>query len=227
MNLHVKYGEKVAIVGESGNGKSTIMKLLLGFYTPTQGTIYIDGIPIDCTSILAIRDVMGVVFQETYLFHSTVLENIKFGNPDSTNEQIIEAAKQANAHEFITHLSQGYETVIGERGQLLSGGQRQRIALARMLLKNPKIILLDEATAALDNESEQIINNSIKNISKDRTIIAIAHRLSSIQHYDRIIYLSKGKILEEGTYTELVNKKGPFYNLLSSSYREEDMNGVS
>ncbi|MCF6136646.1 ABC transporter ATP-binding protein [Pseudalkalibacillus berkeleyi] len=213
LNLKVKSGQRVAIVGTSGNGKSTMLKLLCRFYDPTCGEIRLDGIPIDQLEQNQLRDSIGYVFQETYLFGSTVRENIRFGNPTATDHEIENAAKAAFAHEFITELENGYDTLIGERGIKLSGGQKQRISIARMFLKNPRIILLDEATSALDNVSEHEVQQALNVLLKDKTTFTVAHRLTTIQDYDQIVVLDNGKIAEQGTYEVLMKKKCLFYKL--------------
>ncbi len=190
-NLRIRAGERVALVGMSGNGKSTALKLVGRFYDPLAGTVSLDNVPLTNLTLGQLRESIGYVFQETYLFGTTVKENIRFGNPDATEEQIVEAAMAASAHDFIALLPEGYDTFIGERGIKLSGGQRQRISIARMLLKNPKIVLLDEATSALDNISEKEVQQALDHLLIGRTTITVAHRLSTVQDYDRIILISK------------------------------------
>ncbi|MFD5853653.1 ABC transporter ATP-binding protein [Cytobacillus pseudoceanisediminis] len=213
ININIKPGEKVAIVGSSGNGKSTLLKLITRFYDPDQGHISLDGVNLKELSFSTIRGSIGYVFQETYLFGFSVRENIRFGYPEASNEDIVKAAKAANAHDFIMNLPNGYDTLLGERGVKLSGGQRQRIAIARMFIKNPSILLLDEATSALDNENEKDVVNALDSLLKNRTTIAIAHRLSSVKNYDRIILIDNQTNLEEGSYDDLISKKGAFYKL--------------
>lgn len=213
IDIHISPGEKVAIVGPSGNGKSTLLKLISRFYEPDKGNISLDGMNLKDLSFSTIRGSIGYVFQETYLFGFSVRENIRFGNPDATNEDIIKAAIAANAHEFIIELPNGYDTLLGERGVKLSGGQKQRIAIARMFIKNPSILLLDEATSALDNENEKEVVSALDSLLKNRTTIAIAHRLTSVRNYDRIILIDNHTNLEEGTYEELMQRKGEFYKL--------------
>jgi ATP-binding cassette subfamily B protein/subfamily B ATP-binding cassette protein MsbA len=222
-NLNVEPGQRIAFVGTSGNGKSTLLKLLGRFYDPRQGDILLDGVSLKDLSLSQIRESIGYVFQETYLFGSSVRENIRFGNPDATDEQIEEAAKAAYAHDFITQLENGYDTLIGERGIKLSGGQKQRISLARMFLKNPRIILLDEATSALDNVSEVEVQKALDSTMKGKTTFTVAHRLSSVQDYDQIVVVEQGRVAEIGTYEELMMNKGLFYYLAEG---QQDRNGV-
>jgi ATP-binding cassette, subfamily B, bacterial len=212
-SLTVQPGQRIAFVGTSGNGKSTLLKLLGRFYDPSQGDILLDGVSLKDIKLSQIRDAIGYVFQETYLFGSSVRENIRFGNPEATDKQIEEAAKAAYAHDFIQELENGYETLIGERGIKLSGGQKQRISLARMFLKDPMIILLDEATSALDNVSEVEVQRALDTLLRGKTTFTVAHRLSTIQDYDQIIVLDQGKAAEKGTYEELMAKRGIFYHL--------------
>ncbi|MGH0434993.1 ABC transporter ATP-binding protein [Bacillus basilensis] len=214
-NLKIKKGERVVIVGKSGIGKTTIFKLLMRAYNPENGTICLNGKPINQVPLSSLRNFIGYVPQETYLFGSSVFDNIKFANPEATDEQVLEAAKLANAHEFISQLPLGYKTLLGERGIKLSGGQKQRVALARMFLKNPKLILLDEATSALDNTSETEVYSSLNKFSAEKTIIAIAHRLSSIKNFDRIVVIDNGRVVESGTYEELIHNRGFFTKLIN------------
>ncbi|WP_062105560.1 ABC transporter ATP-binding protein [Bacillus niameyensis] len=214
-NISIKAGEKVAFVGTSGNGKSTLIKLIGRFYDPGKGEILLDGVKLKELALQQLRESLGFVFQETYLFGDTVMENIRFGNPEATDEEVRQAAKSAYADEFINDLQDGYNTYVGERGIRLSGGQKQRIAIARMFVKNPKIILLDEATSALDNESEYEVQQALQNLFQGRTTIAIAHRLSTVRNFDRIVVVDNGKNVEEGTYDKLLMKKGSFYQLVN------------
>ncbi len=213
LNLSVHPGEKLAIVGPSGSGKTTLCNLIPRFYNVTGGKITFDGEDIKNYTLKSLRSNVGIVQQDVYLFSGTVMENILYGCVDATREQAIEAAKKAGAHQFISELKDGYDTYIGERGVKLSGGQKQRISIARVFLKNPPIMILDEATSALDNQSEWDIANSLKELSKGRTTITIAHRLSSIKNSDRIIVLSDDGIIEEGNHESLMAKKGEYYNL--------------
>ncbi|OUM99592.1 MAG: hypothetical protein BAA02_04610 [Paenibacillaceae bacterium ZCTH02-B3] len=212
-SLDIRPGEKVAFVGFSGSGKTTLMKLIGRFYDPDEGEIRLDGIPIRSLALADLRNAIGYVFQETYLFGSSVKENIRFGKPDATDEEIIEAAKAAYAHEFIMELPDGYDTIVGERGIKLSGGQRQRISIARMIIKQPAVVLLDEATSALDNKSEWEVQRALDNVLEGRTVIAIAHRLSTVKHFDRIVFVKDGQIAEIGSYDELIARRGLLYEL--------------
>ena len=217
-NLVVKKGELVALVGPSGAGKTTVVNLLPRFYEVSKGRITIDGIDIRRLTIKSLRQQIGIVTQETFLFNDTVENNIKYGSPEKTREEVIEAAKAANAHGFIMKLPQGYDTVIGERGVRLSGGERQRIAIARALVKNPPILLLDEATSSLDTEAEREVQKALDNLMKNRTTIAIAHRLSTIRNADKIIVISDGEIVEQGTHEELIARAGLYRRLYEMQF---------
>ncbi len=212
-SLHIPAGQTIAIVGATGSGKSTIVKLLLRFYEISAGKITVDGLDIRDIYLKDLRQAIGLVSQDVFLFHGTVAENIAYGNPDATLAEITQAAKLAEAHEFIDILPQKYDTIVGERGQRLSGGQRQRLAIARAILKDPPILILDEATSAVDNETEAAIARSLEHITQNRTTIAIAHRLSTIRHSDCIYVMDQGKIVEQGTHEELLQKRG-IYNSL-------------
>jgi ATP-binding cassette, subfamily B, bacterial len=200
-------------VGATGSGKSTLVKLLLRSYDIQAGRILIDGIDIRELSLFDLRRCIGWVSQDVFLFHGTVAENIRYGSFDATRDQIIHAAKLAEAHEFIEQLPQGYDTIVGERGQKLSGGQRQRLAIARAILKDPPILILDEATSAVDNETEAAIQRSLTKITQNRTTIAIAHRLSTIRSADCIYVMEQGQIVEQGTHEELLSLNGTYANL--------------
>ena len=217
LNLKIKNGEKVALVGPSGGGKTTLCNLIPRFYEIKNGDITIDGQSIKSYTLKSLRDNIGIVQQDVYLFSGTVYENIAYGKPDATEEEIIEAAKKAGADEFITQLKDGYHTYVGERGVKLSGGQKQRISIARVFLKNPPIIILDEATSALDNESEIVVARSLARLSEGRTTLTIAHRLSTIRNADRILVLTDEGIVEEGNHNVLMDKKGVYYNLYNIS----------
>ena len=213
INLSIKEGEKVALVGPSGGGKTTICNLIPRFYDTTEGSIYLDDKDIKKITLKSLRQNIGIVQQDVYLFAGTVYDNIAYGNPKATREQVIQAAKLAGAHEFISELKDGYDSYVGERGVKLSGGQKQRISIARVFLKNPKILILDEATSALDNESEYLVSKSLERLAKGRTTLTIAHRLTTIQNADRILVLTENGIVEEGNHKELLDKKGVYYQL--------------
>jgi len=215
VSFEAKAGQKVAIVGPSGSGKSTTAGLILQFYHPQSGEILFDGKPADAYSLTDIRNQVAIVPQDVMLFGGTILENIAYGKLCATKEEIIQSAKQANAHQFIMSFSEGYETVVGERGVKLSGGQRQRIAIARALLKNPSILILDEATSSLDSESERLVQEALEELMKGRTSIIIAHRLSTIREADVIIVLEKGQILESGSHEQLISNEQGLYRYLS------------
>ncbi|MBE9180605.1 ABC transporter ATP-binding protein [Oculatella sp. LEGE 06141] len=204
LSLSVPAGATIGIVGATGSGKSTLVKLLLRFYEVQSGRIAIDGVDIREIRLTDLRQCIGWVSQDVFLFHGTVAENIRYGSFDATREQIIEAAKRAEAHQFVEQLPQGYDTIVGERGQKLSGGQRQRLAIARAILKDPPILILDEATSAVDNETEAAIQKSLQVITQNRTTIAIAHRLSTIRNADCIYVIDKGQIVEQGIHDELI-----------------------
>jgi subfamily B ATP-binding cassette protein MsbA len=213
VNLKIGKGKLIALVGESGGGKSTMVDLLPRFYDVTEGAILIDGIDIRDVRIDHLRNLMGIVSQESILFNDTIFNNIAFGLEDVTEEEVIRAAKIANAHDFIMATENGYQTNIGDRGGKLSGGQRQRISIARAVLANPPILILDEATSSLDTESEKLVQDALANVMKDRTSIVIAHRLSTIQHADEIVVLKKGEIVERGTHSELIALNGVYKKL--------------
>lgn len=219
INLVAKKGETVALVGNSGGGKSTLVNLIPRFFDVDAGMITIDGINVKNYKIKSLRKKIGIVPQETFLFGGTVLENIKYGNQKASVEEVIEAAKKANAHEFIEKLEQGYETEIGERGVKLSGGQKQRISIARAILENPQILILDEATSALDNESEQLVQDALEKLMKGKTTFVIAHRLSTIINSDKIVVIQQGEIKEVGSHEELLDKDGIYKSLYNKSFK--------
>ena len=217
LNLQIHAGEKVAIVGPSGGGKTTLCNLIPRFYDVTEGRITVDGENVKNFTLKSLRQNIGMVQQDVYLFSGTVYDNIVYGRPAASREEVIEAAKQAGAHEFIMELKDGYDTYIGERGVKLSGGQKQRISIARVFLKNPAIIILDEATSALDNESEFAVAKSLARLSEGRTTLTIAHRLSSIKNSDRILVLTDEGIQEEGNHEQLLEKKGIYYQFYTTA----------
>lgn len=213
INLSIDPGETIALVGMSGGGKSSLISLIPRFYDVTEGRILLDGVDIRDYKVRSLRDQIGMVLQDAILFSDSIETNILLGKPDATKEEVIAAAKAANAHEFIMNLPDGYNTKVGERGVKLSGGQKQRIAIARIFLKNPAILVLDEATSALDLESEQSIQNSLELLAKQRTTFIVAHRLTTITHADRIVMIENGRIVEIGSHQELMNKQGQYYKL--------------
>lgn len=213
VNLSVKAGEYVALVGSSGAGKTTLCSLIPRFYEVSSGNIIIDEMSIKNIKLKNLRNNIGIVQQDVYLFAGTVYENILYGKPDATREEVIEAAKNANAHDFIMELPDGYDTYIGQRGVKLSGGQKQRLSISRVFLKNPPILIFDEATSALDNESEKVVQDSLEKLAKNRTTFVIAHRLSTIRNAERIIVLTENGIEEEGSHQELIEKHGVYYQL--------------
>ena len=225
LSFSVKPGQAIGLVGPSGAGKSTIASLLPRFYDCDSGTIRIDGTDIRDATLDSLRSQVGIVPQATILFNGTVYDNILYGRPDATKEEIIEAAKAANAHDFIMELPQGYDTMLGDRGVNISGGQRQRIAIARAILKNPRILILDEATSALDTESERLVQEALNRLMVGRTAFVIAHRLSTIKNADRILVLEKGRLAEDGTHEELMEKNGLYAHLYQIQYRNNREEG--
>lgn len=221
ITLDMNQGETVAFVGMSGGGKSTLVSLIPRFYDVTEGVIKLDGVDIRDLQVRSLRDQIGIVLQDSILFSDSVKFNILMGNPHATDEEVIEAAKAANAHDFIMELPEGYDTKVGERGVKLSGGQKQRISIARVFLKNPPILLLDEATSALDLESEHLIQESLTLLSKNRTTCVVAHRLSTITHADKIVLLDHGEIKEVGSHDLLMKEKGYYYDLFSIQQLEK------
>jgi ATP-binding cassette subfamily B protein len=213
LSLKIPAGQTIAIVGSTGSGKSTLVKLLLRLYEIQSGTIYLDDIDIRDICLGDLRRSMGLVSQEVFLFHGTVRENIAYGSPGATEDEILRSAQIAEAHEFILHLPDGYDTIVGERGQKLSGGQRQRLSIARAILKDPPILILDEATSAVDNDTEAAIIRSLEKITQNRTTIAIAHRLSTIRYADWIYVMEMGQVVEQGTHSQLVAQNGIYGNL--------------
>ncbi|HEY9664185.1 MAG TPA: ATP-binding cassette domain-containing protein, partial [Allocoleopsis sp.] len=213
ISFTVQPGQMVALVGRSGSGKTTISKLLLGLYPVTEGRILIDGHDINSLALRSLRQQIGVVDQDTFLFGGTIRENISVGRPGAPLAEVIEAAKQAGAHAFIEELPMGYETQIGEGGGMLSGGQRQRLAIARALLGHPRLLIFDEATSHLDAESERVIQTNLNTILRDRTTLVIAHRLSTVRHADLILVLDRGVLVESGTHDQLMARRGQYFYL--------------
>jgi subfamily B ATP-binding cassette protein MsbA len=220
IDLEIRRGEVVALVGASGVGKSTLADLLPRFYDPQQGSLELDGVDLRQITLSSLRQLLGIVTQETILFNDTVFNNIAYGSQEVTQQQVESAAKAANAHEFIQNLSQGYQTFIGDRGVKLSGGQRQRVAIARALLKNPKILILDEATSALDSESEIYVQQALERLMRNRTSLVIAHRLSTVQNADRIVVLEEGGIVQEGPHEDLIRQEGVYKKLYELQFQE-------
>lgn len=219
IQLKVDAGDYMALVGPSGVGKTTLCSLIPRFYDVSEGSIQIDGMDIRHIKLADLRNNIGIVQQDVYLFAGTIMDNIRYGNPNATDEEVIRAAKRANAHEFIMSFPEGYDTDIGQRGVKLSGGQKQRLSIARVFLKNPPILIFDEATSALDNESEQVVQKSLEELAKDRTTFVIAHRLSTIRNAKRILVLTENGIEEEGTHEELMSKKGVYESLYKMQFR--------
>lgn len=220
ISLNVPAGAYMALVGSSGAGKSTLCSLIPRFYDVTGGAVKIDGKDVRDLTLKSLRDHIGIVQQDVYLFVGTVFDNIRYGKPDATREEVIEAAKNANAHEFIMSLPNGYDTDIGQRGIKLSGGQKQRLSIARVFLKNPPILIFDEATSALDNESEKVVQDSLEKLAKNRTTFVIAHRLSTIKNAEKIIVLSEDGIEESGTHEELMDRKGTYEKLYNMQFHK-------
>ena len=214
--FHVAPGQRVALVGPSGAGKSTVFSLILGFHSPESGHIVFDEIDASQIGLACLRSQMAIVPQEVLLFGGSILENIEYGKPGASREDITRAAEMANAHEFIYKLPEGYETLVGPRGTKLSGGQRQRIAIARAILANPRILLLDEATSALDSESERLVNEALDRLMVGRTSLVIAHRLSTVRHADHILVFNHGKIVESGTHETLLARDGTYKLLVET-----------
>jgi ABC-type multidrug transport system fused ATPase/permease subunit len=226
LSFEVKPGEKAALVGPSGSGKSTIIKLLCRFYEPDAGTIFLDETPLTQYSMAALRKNIGLVPQDVILFGGTIAENIAYGKPGSTMDEIVQAAQKAHALEFIESFPEAFQTTVGERGVKLSGGQKQRIAIARAILRNPKILILDEATSALDAESETMVKVALDELMKDRTTFIIAHRLSTIRKADKILVIKKGKIVEQGTHAELSSIPHGIYSKLIQWQYDDESNSV-
>lgn len=222
VDLTIPAGRKLALVGPSGSGKTTLCSLIPRFYDVNQGSVLVDGQDVRNLKLRSLRQAIGLVSQEVYLFSGTIAQNIRYGKPDATEDEIVEAAKKANIHDFIQSLPDGYDTYVGERGARLSGGQKQRISIARVFLKDPKILILDEATSALDNESERIIQRSLDRLSEGRTCITIAHRLSTIQNADEIVVIDQDGMKERGTHEELLKKNGTYARYYHLQFAQEE-----
>lgn len=216
VSFDIAAGETVAVVGRSGAGKSTVVALLLRFFDPDSGRITIDGIDIREVTLDSLREQIAVVSQDTYLFYGTIADNLRLARPDATQDELVEAARAANIHAFIASLPADYDTMVGERGLTLSGGQRQRIAIARALLKDAPVLVLDEATSAVDAENEQAITEALDRLTTGRTTLVVAHRLSTVRRADRIVVLSHGAVAEIGEHTELVDRQGDYARLVAA-----------
>jgi subfamily B ATP-binding cassette protein MsbA len=221
IDLAVRPGEVVALVGPSGAGKSTLADLVPRFHDPTEGRVTLDGVDLRDLRLAELRGMLGIVTQETILFHDTVRNNIAYGLPDAPQAEVEAAARAANAHEFIAALPTGYDTVLGEKGTRLSGGQRQRIAIARALLRNPPLLILDEATSALDTESERLVQQAIDEVMEGRAVLVIAHRLSTVRRADQIVVLEGGRVVERGSHDELVSRNGLYRRLYDLQFASD------
>jgi ATP-binding cassette subfamily B protein len=222
VDLTIAPGEMVGLVGHSGSGKSTLVNLICRFYDVSEGSIRVDGVDIRSLPVAEYRRHIGLVLQEPFLFFGTIAENIAYGKPDASREEIVAAARAAHAHEFILRLPHGYDSLVGERGQGLSGGERQRISIARALLIDPRILILDEATSSVDTETEKEIQKALDNLVQGRTTIAIAHRLSTLRRADRLVVLDRGQVVEVGNHVELMAREGAYYRLYQAQARNVD-----
>lgn len=226
INIRCKAGEVIAIVGHSGAGKSTLVSLIPRFYDPIQGEIFLDGRNLKEYKILSYRKYIGIVPQETLLFSGTIKENIAYGKMDATDQQVEKVAEMANAHDFIMSFPDKYNTIIGEKGIRLSGGERQRVAIARAFLRDPRILILDEATSSLDSESEHLVQEALEKLMKSRTTFVIAHRLSTVRFANRIIVIDKGEIVEQGSHDELINRGGAYKRLYDMQLGKTEAEGA-
>jgi ATP-binding cassette subfamily B protein len=222
VDLEIKPGEMIGLVGHSGSGKSTLVNLICRFYDVSEGAIQIDSVDVRAVPVAEFRRNIGLVLQEPFLFFGTVAENIAYGKPHATRAEIVAAARAAHAHEFILRLPHGYDSLVGERGQSLSGGERQRISIARALLIDPKILILDEATSAVDTETELEIQSALENLIHGRTTIAIAHRLSTLRRADRLVVMDRGEVVEIGNHDDLIARQGAYYRLYDAQTRQLD-----
>ena len=222
VSLTIHPGEMIGLVGHSGSGKSTLVNLICRFYDVTEGAVLIDGVDVRSVPVAEFRRNIGLVLQEPFLFFGTIAENIAYGKPDASRDEIIAAARAAHAHEFILRLPHGYDSLVGERGQGLSGGERQRISIARALLIDPKILILDEATSSVDTETEKEIQKALDNLVRGRTTIAIAHRLSTLRKADRLVAMDRGQIVEVGSHDALMAQEGHYYRLYQAQARNVD-----
>ena len=222
LNLNIAPGEMIGLVGHSGSGKSTLINLICRFYDVSEGAVMVDGADIRSLRVSEYRRNIGLVLQEPFLFFGTIAENIAYGKPEATREEIVAAARAAHAHEFILRLPHGYDSLVGERGQALSGGERQRISIARALLIDPRILILDEATSSVDTTTEKEIQKALDNLVRGRTTIAIAHRLSTLRKADRLVVLDRGQIVEQGPHEELMAKEGAYYRLYQAQARQAE-----
>ena len=221
VNLNVEAGKRIGLIGATGSGKTSLTQLLTRFYEPTEGQVKVDGIPVKDYSLETLRSKIGFVLQESFLFSSSIKSNISYGRPDATMDEIIDAAKRANAHEFIMELPKNYDTMLGERGLGLSGGQKQRIAIARALCQNPAILVLDDATSAVDMKTELHIQKALEEVMKGRTTFIIAHRISSVKHADELIVFEHGKIVQRGTHDQLIKQTGLYKRIYEIQYKDQ------